>query len=928
MNVNRPGLSAISYRIGTFSSFFEAMKGRLSSADYPGLSDLRTRDPTDWSIALLDAWAAVADVLSFYQERIANEGYVRTATERLSVLELGRTVGYALRPGVAATAYLAYTIDSTADVTIPAGTRTQSTPAQGQLPQSFETADALHARGVWSSLGVRVARPQTVDLSKNVPSELFFQGSNLNLNPDDLLLIVDPNHTTAGTAPQPLNALVRVVSAKPQTAAGQTAPSLTDVTLDTVWLEGAPAATDMGPSPASAIAPKSLLGGYELIEQQLLEAPAKHPPNALRLSQTISRTFASNTDAVAKALTTLHPALESTLLPALAQAVTSPALPVEVYAFRVNASPFGANAPQRLLGFKEEREDGDRRAVTSVAEYSEWRLARDEHAKTLFLDRYYPSLIATNSNATSYAVILQEGVTQPKIATIESIDKIGRAQYGISGTTSKLTLAADWYKHSDRPPEITFLRQSQVFAQSEQLTLADVPIPDPISDDSIELDDVYDGLDAGRWLIVSGMRTDVPGVAASELVMLATTQHTLDPTLPGDMLHTTLTLSNALSYQYDRQSLHVYANVVRATHGETRTEVLGSGDGGSALQQFTLKASPLTYVSVPTAAGVQSTLQVSVNGVEWSESSDFDSLGPNDRAFITRTNNAGATTLVFGDGIHGARLPTGTENVSATYRVGIGQPGNVDASQLTLLASRPLGVRSVTNPLPAIGGADPEDAEQGRANVPLATAALDRIVSVDDYSAVARTFAGVAKAVAARFAGAPATVHVTIAADGDDAVDTTSPIVMNLKATLSEQGDSQISLDVQPRSLIVLVLSANVALQTGYQWETVAPAIRSELLEAFGFDRRALAQNVYLTEIVAAIVAVDGVAYVNVEVFDGFSDSDAVAKLGALAGETGPPSTMVSASSPQLASDGTISPAQLAIFKAELPDALLLRKAG
>src|SRR5579863_7882148 len=104
---NRPGLSEISYRVGTYATFFETMVARLSSlyldvpnADNTGtqriypLKGLTTRDLSDPSIALLDAWAIVADVLTFYQERIANEGYLSTATERVSLLELGRLVGY------------------------------------------------------------------------------------------------------------------------------------------------------------------------------------------------------------------------------------------------------------------------------------------------------------------------------------------------------------------------------------------------------------------------------------------------------------------------------------------------------------------------------------------------------------------------------------------------------------------------------------------------------------------------------------------------------------------------------------------------------------------------------------------------------------------------------------------------------------------
>src|SRR5438128_651139 len=148
--VNAPNLGELSYRVGTYASFFDTMLARLS--DYPLLlSDYErlVRDPPgvpaptvlqplagltmhsldDPSIALLDAWAIVADVLTFYQERIANEAYLRTATERYSILELARLIGYELRPGVAASVYLAYSIEKdTQPVDIPAGTRASSLP--------------------------------------------------------------------------------------------------------------------------------------------------------------------------------------------------------------------------------------------------------------------------------------------------------------------------------------------------------------------------------------------------------------------------------------------------------------------------------------------------------------------------------------------------------------------------------------------------------------------------------------------------------------------------------------------------------------------------------------------------------------------------------------------------------------------------------
>src|SRR5262245_41721302 len=94
---NRPGLSAIVYRVGIHSQFKHTMLARLSSGELPTLARLRTRDDDDFSIALLDAWALVAEVLTFYQERIANESYLRSATERRSLLELARLIGYELR---------------------------------------------------------------------------------------------------------------------------------------------------------------------------------------------------------------------------------------------------------------------------------------------------------------------------------------------------------------------------------------------------------------------------------------------------------------------------------------------------------------------------------------------------------------------------------------------------------------------------------------------------------------------------------------------------------------------------------------------------------------------------------------------------------------------------------------------------------------
>ena len=76
---NRPGLPSVRYRVGTWSAFLTSMEAALSGSDVPALAGLRTRSNSDFSVALVDAWSEVLDILTFYTERLANEAYLGTA---------------------------------------------------------------------------------------------------------------------------------------------------------------------------------------------------------------------------------------------------------------------------------------------------------------------------------------------------------------------------------------------------------------------------------------------------------------------------------------------------------------------------------------------------------------------------------------------------------------------------------------------------------------------------------------------------------------------------------------------------------------------------------------------------------------------------------------------------------------------------------
>jgi predicted phage baseplate assembly protein len=331
-----------------------------------------------------------------------------------------------------------------------------------------------------------------------------------------------------------------------------------------------------------------------------------------------------------------------------------------------------------------------------------------------------------------------------------------------------------------------------------------------------------------------------------------------------------------LAYSYKRDTVTIYGNVVKATHGETRTEVLGSGDGSKPFQHFPLKQPPLTYMAAPSAVGAASTLEIRVNEVLWHETDSLVGLNQNDRNYILRTEDNGNTTAIFGNGQTGARLPSGVENIRAVYRSGIGKAGNVKVEQISILATRPLGLKGVINPLPATGGADRESRDRARRNIPLAVMALDRLVSTQDYADFARTFAGIGKASAKELSnGWQQVVHVTIAGADDIPIDQNSDLYRNLLQALQQQGDPHQPIQLVMRELMVLILVANVKILPDYLWELVEPKIRAALLDTFSFERRELGQSVSLSELISTVQKVPGVDFVDVDIFDSISETEA-----------------------------------------------------
>jgi len=291
--------------------------------------------------------------------------------------------------------------------------------------------------------------------------------------------------------------------------------------------------------------------------------------------------------------------------------------------------------------------------------------------------------------------------------------------------------------------------------------------------------------------------------------------------------------------------------------------VLGGGDASQKYQAFTLRQSPLTYVSSPaTAGGSSSTLKVFVNNVQWNEVPTLEDQGPGDHVFVTQTDDDGKTSVQFGDGLNGARLPTGQENVQAVYRKGIGLPGMVDAGQLSFLLNRPPGVRAVTNPQPAEGGEDRESADSARENASLAILTLDRIVSIEDYENFARAFAGVAKALATwSWSGLVRGVFVTVAGPDGALIDPASSTYSSLLAAMQRFGDPHTPLRVASYRKALFQISARLVLAPDRvaNPQPVLDAAETALRGSFSFAARSFGQPVVLSEVMAVLQNVAGV---------------------------------------------------------------------
>jgi len=874
-HTNEPGQPEISYRLGTHSTFLNRMLGKIHTNELLR-EKLTTRENDDPSIALLDAWAVVLDVLTFYQERIANEGYLHTATERRSILEMARTIGYELNPGVAASTYLAFTVDDTderyATVTISQGTQIQSIPAQGELPQTFETSEEFTAHVEWNTLKPRQTRHQTLgigsddklyflapaDSSSSIIGDFYIVNPDSSLEDSTPVIATEVNTLYLDGIATKLEAgdIILLAGKKGEDDWNTFIRPIVSVEID----------KELNRTVVQLSSPSQKVQFVMATLAPILYVSTGLSFNATQVQQNVLAGDISET--MMNALITINSWNQAELLQHVTT-VQSATASVEakqgVFAFREHVGFFGNNAP-------------DHDAVDSTIYSADWDATGWEIWKSYPSGNLY-------SGADVYLERKVEGIAEGSWALLECPSSASQRYkpylvsdirdesitgFSLSGKATGLSLNDIDGGAADKPSEFK-VRNTTAYVESERLDLVQLPIEEDLEEEAdsdgstttvgvtqVMLDSLVLGLQIGQPVIVSGEQVETEGVTSHEVAILKNIIHSRG--------YTVLFFEEALQYRYVRDTVTISANVVPATHGETVTEVLGSGDGTKTNQRFKLKKPPLTYVSASTPSGAESTLTVKVDDLEWEESSSLYGLDARSQQYTVRLDNEANAYITFGDGKQGARLPTGEENVTATYRSGIGYDGEVDADSLKLLKTKPQGIRSVTNPVAASGADEPETMDKARTNAPLTVLTMDRIVSLKDYEDFARAFTGIGKAQAIiLWNGESELVHITIASSSGKTIDSTSQTYENLVEAIETYRNPIARVQVATFESRLFHVEAKIMIDSRYTESTVLDEAKAALESAFSFDERDFGQSVTAAEVINVIQQVAGVVYVDLE---------------------------------------------------------------
>jgi uncharacterized phage protein gp47/JayE len=878
--VSAASLPELRYRIGSYATFRLAMLESLARREE--LIRFTARRSDDFGITVLELWAAVADVLAFYQERYANEAFLPTARRLESVARLAALLGYRRAPGAAALARLAFTIEAGKRVSLPVGSRVQSLPGPGELPQLFETVEPLDA-----------------DARLNV----------LRIFPQPASAAALAKGQTEATLDRALGAALSA-----ELAAGQRVVVFKD--QQAVPVEEKTIAT------LRADADRAIVTWAQPVERTTWDAAAK----AYSFARTF-RLFGHNAPA-----TYMQP---ETVLPRSVSkkgAIAKESLKFKAGSELRDALVGQTEVEPRIVWTLRTLGTGDF-AYPRSGNAEEAAAAGAANTSRLCLDARFDGLAA---GSRLLVADTRPGGTK-RLVTVMEVDQAADALGAATDTVTRVTVTPALGSLPDRRGVLVYeLRHELALwpqAYGARLTGDTVYLPGRLADDGaveverrIERGELTPGLLVRPDELAIGRRVvlaDASGQRLAATIDAAATTTTPDAT---GFCHLVVPLAVEGTLDLETASATLSGNVAQASHGETiADETLGNGDASTSFQRFRLRRTPLTLVPDSDAGGLNSSLTVLVDGVRWEEVPELLGRAPDERVFTARLAEDDAVELGFGDGVEGARLPTGRGNVHATYRAGTGLAGRVAAEALTTALDRPPGLLSVTNPLAATGGADPEATDAARRGAPRTVRTFGRAISLRDVEDLVTASGEVAKAQATwTWDGLGQAIHVTVAAQAGGTF--SAEDLRRHAAALDAARDANHPLRVANVLYVDVVVRVRVGVEPDRRRSDVESAAREALLAAFAFDALQLGRPVGLSDIYAVLQAVPGVAFVDVDEL-GFKDP---AEHLARRVETSDvqPVLLIRAARPDAGAPGGVRPAELPRLAAPSVDATVTAVGG
>jgi len=303
-------------------------------------------------------------------------------------------------------------------------------------------------------------------------------------------------------------------------------------------------------------------------------------------------------------------------------------------------------------------------------------------------------------------------------------------------------------------------------------------------------------------------------------------------------------------------------------HGALYVDV-SARQGVRKSQAFTGTGMPWQRLELTGKNIAQGSVRVITSGVEWTEALHFQESGAESVHFVVETDGLEVSAIGFGDGRHGIAPATGM-NVEVSWLETLGADGNLapdlvhDILSSVTLDGVPVRL-TVTNTIPAIGGASRESIDFARAQAPAELRTLWKAVTKEDYQTLAVGFPGVAKArvldtndcAGIRYYN----VHIAIAPEGGGIA---SPLLkQELTAFLEARKVITVEFELYDPVYRAIDIDADVYLWAGESEDTVRGRIEQGLANFFAFENVDFDQDIHFSDVVALLDGIRGVSHVH-----------------------------------------------------------------